>query len=89
MVLAPGQLLQERMLGWMTGAVELGSMCAMGPWSGTVADEQHHEEIKSHTREVIPLGSVKGGLKCRHSVSGLTITSIKSKANQSLNNPMH
>ena len=68
------------MLGWMTGAVELGSMCAMGPWSGTVADEQHHEEIKSHTREVIPLGSVKGGL---------TITSIKSKANQSLNNPMH
>lgn len=52
----------------MTGAVELGSMCAMGPWSGAVADEQHHEQIKSHTIEVIPLDSMKGGLKFRHAV---------------------
>lgn len=77
------------MLCWMTGAVELGSTCATGPWSGTVADEQHHEQIKSHTREVIPLDSMKGGLKFRHSVSGLTIADMKSKANQSLNNPVH
>ena len=56
------------MLCLMTGAVELGSMCAMGPWSGTVADEQHHEQIKSHTIEVIPLDSMKGGLKFRHAV---------------------
>lgn len=73
----------------MTGAVELGSMCATGPWSGTVADEQHHEQIKSHTIEVIPLDSMKGGLKFRHAVLGLTDTSMKSQANQSLNNPIH
>ena len=77
MVLSPGPFLQERMLCLMTGAVELGSMCATGPWSGTVADEQHHAQIKSHTIEVIPLDSMKGGLKFRNAVSGLTDPSMK------------